>query len=122
MNAEHHDAVTTVSGSFEKTRNAILTLIDNDIPLQISCPVMKINKDDYGGVLRWAHEHKVRAVTDYIMMARFDHTTGNLANRLSIDEVVLLRQCCGRAVTRDMGKIKGARAPAYFAHERYGRR
>jgi radical SAM protein with 4Fe4S-binding SPASM domain len=37
--------------------------------------------------LNWAQEHKVRAVTDYIMMAKYDHTTDNLDNRLSLDEV-----------------------------------
>jgi radical SAM protein with 4Fe4S-binding SPASM domain len=108
MKPEVHDAITTVPGSFYKTRDAILTLIDNDIPLQVSCPTMKQNKDDYVDVLNWCQEHKVRAVTDYIMkmlcalahcksffssrgpegrMARFDHSTGNLDNRLSLDEV-----------------------------------
>ena len=48
---------------------------------------MKKNNDDYGEVMRWAHEHKVRAVTDYIMMARYDHTTDNLDNRLNLCEV-----------------------------------
>jgi radical SAM protein with 4Fe4S-binding SPASM domain len=38
-------------------------------------------------VLNWAQEHRVRAVTDYIMMAKYDHTTDNLNNRLSLDEV-----------------------------------
>jgi radical SAM protein with 4Fe4S-binding SPASM domain len=37
--------------------------------------------------LNWAHEHKIRAETDFIMMARYDHTTDNLDNRLSLDEV-----------------------------------
>lgn len=87
MNPAHHDEITQLKGSFEKTKNAILRLIENDIPLQISCPTMKQNKDDYGEVMRWAHEHKVRAVTDYIMMARYDHTTGNLDNRLNLCEV-----------------------------------
>jgi radical SAM protein with 4Fe4S-binding SPASM domain len=48
---------------------------------------MKQNKDSYVDVLHWAQEHRVRAVTDYIMIARYDHTTGNLDNRLSLDEV-----------------------------------
>ncbi|MEL3900439.1 radical SAM protein [Treponema phagedenis] len=87
MNPEHHDAITCLKGSFEKTKNAILRLVENDIPLQISCPTMKQNKGDYQEVLRWAHEHKVRAVTDYIMMARFDHSTDNLDNRLNLSEV-----------------------------------
>jgi radical SAM protein with 4Fe4S-binding SPASM domain len=81
------DSITKLPGSFYKTRDAILRLIENDIPLQISCPVMKQNKNSYVAVAKWAEEHKVRAVTDYIMMARYDHTTSNLDNRLLLDEV-----------------------------------
>ncbi|GHT70974.1 hypothetical protein FACS1894110_23310 [Spirochaetia bacterium] len=87
MKPEIHDAITKMPGSFVKTQDAILRLIEHDIPLQISCPTMKQNKTCYVDVLNWAQEHKVRAVTDYIMMARYDHTTGNLDNRLSLDEV-----------------------------------
>lgn len=87
MNAEIHDEITQMKGSFEKTKNAILKLIENNIPLQISCPVMKQNRNCYVDVMKWAREHKVRSVTDYIMMARYDHTTENLDNRLSLDEV-----------------------------------
>jgi MoaA/NifB/PqqE/SkfB family radical SAM enzyme len=87
MNPDIHDSITLAPGSFEKTKNAILKLIENDIPLQISCPTMKQNKNSYVEVLNWAQEHRVRAVTDYIMMARYDHTTGNLDNRLSLEEV-----------------------------------
>jgi radical SAM protein with 4Fe4S-binding SPASM domain len=87
MNPEIHDSITKVKGSFYKTRDAILKLIENDIPLQISCPVMKQNKNCYTDVSHWAESHKLRAITDYIMMARYDHTTGNLDNRLDIEEV-----------------------------------
>lgn len=87
MKAEIHESITGLPGSFEKTKNAILKLIENDIPLQISCPTMKQNKNCYADVLNWAHEHKCRAVTDYIMMARCDNTVDNLDNRLSLDEV-----------------------------------
>jgi radical SAM protein with 4Fe4S-binding SPASM domain len=87
MNPDIHDSITKLPGSFVKTLDAIFRLIDNDIPLQINCPTMKQNKDSYIGVLNWAQEHKVRAQTDYIMMARYDHTTSNLDSRLSLDEV-----------------------------------
>ena len=86
MNPVHHDYITKLPGSFEKTKNAILKLIENDIPVQISCPTMKANKEDFSEVMKWAHEHKIRAITDYIMMAKYDHTTNNLINRLDIDE------------------------------------
>ena len=87
MIPEHHDAITTLKGSFYKTRDNILKLIENDLPIHVSCPTMKGNKDDYGDVLRWCHEHKIRAQTDYIMMAMYNHETSNLANRLTVEEV-----------------------------------
>ena len=87
MKPEIHDSITKMPGSFEKTKNAILKLIQNDIPLQINCPTMKQNKNCFVDVLNWAQEHKVRAETDYIMMARYDGTISNLENRLSLDEV-----------------------------------
>jgi radical SAM protein with 4Fe4S-binding SPASM domain len=87
MKPEVHDSITMVKGSFYKTQNAILKLIENDIPLQISCVLMKQNKNDFIDVLNWANKHKVRAITDYIMMGRYDHSTSNLDNRLSLNEV-----------------------------------
>ena len=87
MKPEIHDEITQLPGSFEKTKNAIEKLIENDIPMQISCPTMKHNKNCYVEVLNWANTIKCRAETDYIMMARFNNTTDNLNNRLSLDEV-----------------------------------
>jgi radical SAM protein with 4Fe4S-binding SPASM domain len=87
MNGDIHDSITQVPGSFVKTREAILKLIENDIPLLISCPVMKQNKSCCADVIKWAEKHKVPAATDYIMMARYNHTTDNLENRLSLKEV-----------------------------------
>jgi len=87
LNPEIHDSITQLKGSFYKTRDNILRLIENNIPLQISCPTMKQNRNCFADVMKWAHEHKCRASTDYVMMARYDHTTDNLDNRLSLDEV-----------------------------------
>ena len=81
-----HDSITTVDGSFHKTMAGIEKLFENNIPVQISCPVMKQNQKSFIEVLHWAHVHKCRALSDYIMMARYDHTTSNLENRLSLDE------------------------------------
>jgi len=86
MNSDIHDSITKSPGSFIKTKNAIIRLIENDIPLQISCPVMNQNINCYADVAKWANDHKVRIITDFIMMARFDHTTDNLDNRLSVED------------------------------------
>ncbi len=86
MDAEIHDQITTVKGSFAKTKAAIEKLVAADIPVQISCPLMKANKDGYREVLEYAKGLKIKAQTDYIMMAQSDLDTNNLANRLSLEE------------------------------------
>lgn len=86
MDPQVHDFITTVKGSFKKTRDAIEKLIAADIPVQISCPIMKANRKGYDEVLSYAKKLRIRANTDFIMMARSDLDTNNLANRLSLDE------------------------------------
>lgn len=86
MDPDVHDFITTVKGSFEKTKSAIEKLVAADIPVQISCPIMKANRKGYDKVLDYAKLLKIKAQTDYIMMARSDLDTDNLANRLSIAE------------------------------------
>lgn len=86
MVPEIHDFITTVKGSFEKTISSIEKLVKNNIPVQISCPIMKANRKGYDKVLNYAKSLKIKAQTDYIMMARADLDTENLANRLSLEE------------------------------------
>lgn len=86
MDPEIHDAITKVKGSQIKTKTALEKLIDADIPVQISCPLMKANKDSYRAVLQYAQAHQIKAFSDYILMGRADLSTNNLINRLSILE------------------------------------
>lgn len=86
MDPSIHDSITTVSGSFEKTIQSIEKLFKADVPVQISCPVMKANRIGYKDVLLYAQSLNVKAQTDFIMMARADLDTDNLANRISIQE------------------------------------
>ena len=86
MDPEVHDFITTVKGSFEKTKKSIEKLVAADIPVQISCPIMNANRHGYDKVLDYARSLKIKAQTDYIMMARADLDTDNLANRLSLEE------------------------------------
>ena len=86
MNPEIHDTITTVKGSFAKTKSAIEKLVAADIPVQISCPVMKANCKGYADVLQYAQSLRCKAQTDYLMMAQSDLDTQNLANRISLEE------------------------------------
>jgi len=90
MKAEEHDAITLVKGSFEKTKNAIERLVAADIPVQISCPVMKLNRKSYKDVLVYANKLRTKAYTDFIMMAQVDQNVNNLAQRISIPETAEL--------------------------------
>jgi len=87
MNPNIHDEITQMKGSFEKTKNAILKLIENNIPLQISCPIMKQNKNCYDEVVKWAEKHKIHVGADYVIIARYNNTTQNLSCRLSINDI-----------------------------------
>lgn len=85
-----HDMITKVKGSCEKTKAAIDKLIAADIPVQISCPIMKANNNGYRAVLKYAQERNIKADADYIMMAQSDLDSSNLANRLSLDETEIV--------------------------------
>lgn len=87
MEPQIHDEITQLKGSFVKTKNAILKLIDNNIPLQISCPIMKQNRNSFDTVQKWAKEYNIHVGEDYGIIARYNHTTNNLKCRLSLNEI-----------------------------------
>lgn len=87
MDAAVHDSITKLSGSFEKTKAGILRLCDEGIPVQISCPIIKQNKDSYVDVLHWGRAHNIAVATEPVIFAVYDHSGRNLENRLSIEEV-----------------------------------
>lgn len=87
MNPEIHDEITKIKGSFEKTKKGIEVLIENNIPLQISCPVMRANKNCYNDVKNWASKFGIQVISDFVIIGKYDNTIDNLQNRLSLCEV-----------------------------------
>ena len=47
---------------------------------------MKANKEGYGEVIKYAQKLRMKAQTDYIMMAQADLDTSNLTNRISVED------------------------------------
>ena len=90
LKAEEHDFITQVPGSLAKTMAAVERLVSADVPVQVSCPVMRTNYRSYKDVLVWAQERGMKAQTDFIMMARSDFTKDNLSERLNDEETVAL--------------------------------
>lgn len=86
MDANIHDTITTVKGSHKKTLEALKKLIKADVPVQISCPLMRANKYSYLGVQEFAQQNKIKAFSDYILMGEANLCTDNLRNRLTLEE------------------------------------
>lgn len=86
---------------------SIEKLVAADIPVQISCPIMKANKDSYKGVVEYATKHNIKVQTDYIMMARADFSTDNLDQRLSMEDTeTLLRDIIEHDIEYRKGTLK----------------
>jgi len=86
MDAATHDMITKLPGSFEKSMKSIQMFLENDIPVQISCPVMKQNFSHYKEVLKWANAHKIKANTDLELSGQTDYNTDNLDNMPDFEE------------------------------------
>lgn len=82
-----HDSITQKSGSLELTKSAVLRLINSGIPVQISCPIMKQNKNDFVAVKEWGESNNISVLFDYVIFAAYDHSNCNLHHRLSLEEV-----------------------------------
>ena len=87
MDPRVHDSITKLKGSFSKTMKSIQKLLSEGIHLQISCPIMKHNKDSFLEVIRWGKKHHIGVVFEPVIFASYDHSCGNLSNRISFDEI-----------------------------------
>jgi radical SAM protein with 4Fe4S-binding SPASM domain len=87
MDEAIHDKITSIKGSWRKTKNAIEKLVKANIPVQISCPLMNANRDSFVDVLKYAESLHTIATTDYVIMAEANFDMDNLAHRLSICDV-----------------------------------
>jgi radical SAM protein with 4Fe4S-binding SPASM domain len=87
-----HNAVTKKPGSCELTKQGIERLAGNYIPVFISCPMTKINKNSYPGVLAFARQLGIGSAPANEIMARSDRSTKNLDYRLDTDEALLVIQ------------------------------
>ena len=87
MNKDVHDGITKMAGSYEKTINGIMLLKKYNIPLQISCPIMKQNENEYDDVVKWGKINNINVGSDYVIIGRYDSSTQNLNNRLSVSDI-----------------------------------
>lgn len=101
MNSDIHDAITNHNGSSEKTKKGLLKLHSAGIPVQISCPVMKKNKDSFIDVLQFGRELGMLVAIEPMIFPAYDRSRSNLENRLSLKELkdaVNTRLLAGQAI------------------------
>lgn len=87
MKPDIHDNITKVEGSLEKTLCGVKKLLNANIPIQISCPVMKQNKNDFVSVIRWGYSNNISVAVEPVIFASYDHSRDNLSNRLELVEI-----------------------------------
>lgn len=87
MNPLIHDSITSFKGSLQKTKVNLLKLKEAGVPLQISCPVMKQNKDTFNDVIAFGEKNNIAVAVDYVIFGSYDHSNCNLVNRLSLEEI-----------------------------------
>lgn len=87
MDEKIHDAITQQRGSFKKTISAIKRLREKNVPLQINCPIMKLNSKHYVDVLNFARLLNIEADSDYLLYGSYDFSKNNLSCRLDVDEI-----------------------------------
>lgn len=98
MQPNIHDSITHKNNSLNKTISAVLKLIENHIPTQISCPILKANYNSYKDVQKWATDHKISAAVDFSIIAQYNHKKNNLDCRLSSEE---LEKIISEKITND---------------------
>lgn len=87
MNSCVHDSITGLKGSFNKTVRGIRRILDAGIPVQISCPVMKQNKNTFFDVVEWGKAHNIAVAIEPVIFASYDDTRSNLDSRISLEEL-----------------------------------
>ena len=88
MDPEVHDSITRLPGSHKKALDTVERLIAAEVPLDLSCPVVKANKSCFKDVVLWARKRRIKVTTDFVLMACTDFDTANLEDtRLDLGEV-----------------------------------
>lgn len=108
-----HDEITGLKGSCLKTKNAIRLLRERNIPLFISCPVMKKNKKAVLDLMNWCEDNGINWCTDIFIFGTSDYAEANLVHRLSFSE---LEEFFDETM-KDNGKLSDIWAKSYTGYD-----
>lgn len=103
-----HDAITQVSGSWQRTHDAIVKCCEAGVACRIATPLLKENQDALPALRKFADEHRMHLVPATDIVAQADHGCGNLSHACSTEEL-------HRVMTRDRDlfhRVYDAKMPA----------
>lgn len=100
-----HDSVTRRRGSLRETLAGIDRLLSVGVPVQVNCPVMRLNKDEIPALMDFGNRKRIKVTFDASLIARADHSEANRDCALSEDELrrYLELYDCPDAVPDDSG-------------------
>lgn len=100
-----HNSITGYSNSFMRTMGSIKKLIDSNVTVRISCPVMKNNLSSCLDVYQWGTERGIEVKIEPSIMAKSNFLKNNLEQRLSQVELgQLFEQMMCRGIPSSFGR------------------
>lgn len=87
MKPEEHDAVTTVSGSWRKTMDAILACEAAGVHVRLAAPLLKENQNAFADLKRFAVEHHMQLIPNADIVPQCDHDCSNMDHACSPSEL-----------------------------------
>lgn len=83
MEAEEHDRITTIPGSWQKTMCAILALETAGVPVRLASPIMQANRHALQALREFAKAHRMHLIPDCDIFGQVDHDCSNQSCALS---------------------------------------
>jgi len=108
-----HEQITRVSGSFEKSKQAVYATIEAGMNLQINTTVMKENREAIPGLLNFASEVDAQIVLLYQLVPE---GRGKDEMELSIKEYRALTEMIADNQKRNRAIIEPTCSPQYWAY------
>ena len=109
-NADQHDAITKVKGSFHKTIAGAKRLRDQGIPVNLKCPLMKSNLTEYQGIIDLAGSIGARYSFDPTIVPKNDG--GGNFREIRLDEAGL-RKLFSDPKLYPKDPVQGKNAPPF---------
>ena len=84
LQKEIHDNITNLKGSHEKTLNNVYKLLENNIKVEVNCPIMRNNFNEFDLLKEWGVKNDIDIKYEISLAAQYDFNSNNLKN--SIDD------------------------------------